>query len=1139
MNIKDKYRYPGPIYFSREEEKVFFGRDNDIKDLSQFIIRHKQVVLYSKSGVGKSSILQAGIIPFLESETPEYICYYIRMDPWKGNIEEDPLESLVNALPSSSSNYLNNLYELDFSLWKKFKRRQFELDGKANFILVLDQFEELFYYPGDHIQSFCKELCELIYNELPLRYQYALEAFPDKLSEKEKSLIYQPLNIRVLFSIRSEKLSELDQLSNYLPNIFQNRYQLNHLNRTQALEAIIRPVSLEGDEFLFPPFGYTKEALDHILDYLSSNSAEPIESFQLQMICQHIERQLIRNRPLRAISKDELRDLPSISEAYYQYQIDSLEAEIDREKARRLIEEGLIFEDEKRRITLYEGQIIQDFNVPKELINELVNKLLIRRIPDSKGGFSFEISHDTLVGPILDNKQKREINNREKQIKEKELLINEREENIKLREESLEKNYFELFSKYLQSIQRSLFNNITSIFLFSCVYLWYFYFHPNSIAVLSQDNDLQILLFIASHLILSLLNLVFYKISNSKITDGNDFDASINYSISLSISILIYFSVPVGFFVSVSSGFPSESLGLPNPLLLFAFLGITILIHRFILIKVFEKLIYIKFKLYYFILFLGFIILYALIGNKGDVYESIGINLMFLILGIFFYSLISYNRFKKKKYSTDKVYLNSPDIFVLVAAIFLGLLFLLFNINPTLGIGFNPLTCVNTALIFYSIILYSIKLASKNWKIDIAFLGIILFFSFEFLNFPPGRDKIHTIDTIDNSFNLNKRLDNAHYFEEWIQERRENIIRYYREKEMPYPIFIVASQLGGSRAGYWTLKTHLAFEKFNPNYYENHLFAMTGAGDGLFGHSLYFSLKEAKVPVDEILNVGRNVFRQNYLSPLLIQLWGRDQWKKMIGINGEDRASFFTKQRLNSVFSSAGNFSVKIRDTFEKPFLSSWYELKGIDELEIIKPAPPLLIINSSSLLGFPGFISPVYFNPKDAYAYDIPLIISKSDFSYNQSLSLNSAISLNGRSPFIDPVAQIPYLGVFGGAEYYDPTGIDPAISLIKSLRKHIASAPDTSIANIIQINLVLIRNYTFEGLDSEIIFYEAPSVSQFLAPYIMRENHLYNQRAFRYHQALNELFFESDGRFEINLLPRRENKISIGNDTIISHYS
>ena len=48
---------------SYQENDVIFGRDDEIKSLYNRILFDIQTVVYGKSGIGKSSIINAGIVP--------------------------------------------------------------------------------------------------------------------------------------------------------------------------------------------------------------------------------------------------------------------------------------------------------------------------------------------------------------------------------------------------------------------------------------------------------------------------------------------------------------------------------------------------------------------------------------------------------------------------------------------------------------------------------------------------------------------------------------------------------------------------------------------------------------------------------------------------------------------------------------------------------------------------------------------------------------------------------------------------------------------------------------------------------------------------------------------------------------------
>jgi len=92
-----KNRYPGIKPFDIEYQNLFFGRDKDINRLYRRINIEKLVVLYSKSGLGKSSLLNAGIIPKLKSED-NYKPISIRFFSFRKKEIFSPLETLINSI---------------------------------------------------------------------------------------------------------------------------------------------------------------------------------------------------------------------------------------------------------------------------------------------------------------------------------------------------------------------------------------------------------------------------------------------------------------------------------------------------------------------------------------------------------------------------------------------------------------------------------------------------------------------------------------------------------------------------------------------------------------------------------------------------------------------------------------------------------------------------------------------------------------------------------------------------------------------------------------------------------------------------------------------------------------------------------
>ncbi len=73
MAAADQQPYVGPRPFGRDEKDLFFGRDREARDLCSLVVAHPIVLLYAASGAGKSSLLNAGLIPLLEARGYEVL----------------------------------------------------------------------------------------------------------------------------------------------------------------------------------------------------------------------------------------------------------------------------------------------------------------------------------------------------------------------------------------------------------------------------------------------------------------------------------------------------------------------------------------------------------------------------------------------------------------------------------------------------------------------------------------------------------------------------------------------------------------------------------------------------------------------------------------------------------------------------------------------------------------------------------------------------------------------------------------------------------------------------------------------------------------------------------------------------------
>ncbi|MFZ2898500.1 MAG: WD40 repeat domain-containing protein [Saprospiraceae bacterium] len=438
-----QFRYPGVRPFQRSQANLFFGRDKDREELLQLVDLDKLTVLYSKSGLGKSSLLNAALLPAVE-KAGKLRPFSFRFGAWYKGKEGTPLDVLTHSLAEQAGDepsFLDEIGRPDMNpLWFYLKKIQIQHPDKTGFLLILDQFEELFSYPQELVRNFGRRLASALYQDIPQsilnNFEKRYQENPQFLTKEEMDLLHQPFDLKVLFAIRSDRLSLLDELTPYLPKILGRLYRLDALSAEAAEEAILNPAYQKGDEFASPRFDYNDQALDYMLDYLTKGRKENIESFQLQILCQYIESELVIEKKLSEVKKEDIGDLDAIYRSYYERQIKRLPNPADIAAARRLIEEGLIEEKDQRRLSLHESQIEQFYGISKELLDQLVETRLLRPEPHYKGGYLYELSHDSIVAPILQAKRERVVIEQQKEAEEEQRKMEQR---LKQKEEEAQK----------------------------------------------------------------------------------------------------------------------------------------------------------------------------------------------------------------------------------------------------------------------------------------------------------------------------------------------------------------------------------------------------------------------------------------------------------------------------------------------------------------------------------------------------------------------------------------------------------------------------------------------------------------------------------------------------------------------------
>src|SRR6185295_7437035 len=150
-----KSPYKGLIPYSEQDAEFFFGRERERNFITANLLAERLTLLYGASGVGKSSVLRAGVehhIRLLAQDNlqrlgkPKYII--VVFNDWR---DPDPVKSLVSRVGETVKRTLanENVDPVDPSLSLTEALLEWSKRVRGQLLIILDQFEEYFLYHQD------------------------------------------------------------------------------------------------------------------------------------------------------------------------------------------------------------------------------------------------------------------------------------------------------------------------------------------------------------------------------------------------------------------------------------------------------------------------------------------------------------------------------------------------------------------------------------------------------------------------------------------------------------------------------------------------------------------------------------------------------------------------------------------------------------------------------------------------------------------------------------------------------------------------------------------------------------------------------------------------------------------------------
>jgi len=263
-------------YYTERDQQLFFGREAEVETVSSQIMAHRSFILHGRSGVGKSSLLRAGLMPRLKAAGHHVFVIRSFTDPLhqmmaalvhllnggaaQAAFDETASDAATSApaeAPSTHDLLQSGAWSLapvgqhDAASLAELIRQAEGRWPKQSVIFFLDQFEEFFTLLAEETRAgFLEAMARLFAHE--------------------------DLPFRLLFALREDLLAEMSQIKAAIPEIFHHEYRLKRLSREQAAVAITAPARAVGCH-------YDESLVARLLDDL--NDHDLVDPPQLQIVC--------------------------------------------------------------------------------------------------------------------------------------------------------------------------------------------------------------------------------------------------------------------------------------------------------------------------------------------------------------------------------------------------------------------------------------------------------------------------------------------------------------------------------------------------------------------------------------------------------------------------------------------------------------------------------------------------------------------------------------------------------------------------------------------------------------------------------------------------------------------------------------
>jgi WD40 repeat protein len=395
-----EHPWPGLFPYGEDAHAYFNGRERETVDLLRLVRRDALTLLYGQSGLGKSSLLRAGLFPKLREEA--LLPIYIRLEFRNRALGlREQVWNIVRAALSAAK-VDGRLPRDDESLWAYFHAADLELWDQGNRmvipVLVFDQFEEIVQAGEERdlaprLDAFMEELADLVENRIPPDITRQLELDPDKVA----AIDFNALRFRCVIGFREDFLPDLEQRFATHNLSTKSRLRITKMGEAQAMAAVEKTGGKLVDG----------EVARRIVQFVSAATGRAAQRFVeiepalLSVVCFELNSRRMARHEAR-ISADLLAGAQEqIIAEFYQRGVADLDP-----KVQIFIERELLTESGYRDSCALDDAV-QRHGVPREALQALVDRRVLRQ-EERFGVLRVELTHDVLAPVVRERRDRRQ-----------------------------------------------------------------------------------------------------------------------------------------------------------------------------------------------------------------------------------------------------------------------------------------------------------------------------------------------------------------------------------------------------------------------------------------------------------------------------------------------------------------------------------------------------------------------------------------------------------------------------------------------------------------------------------------------------------------------------------------------------------